>query len=246
MKKHAIIIAILLCLSLCACNTSNFSDASDNSSPENENTPASPRLSSLNYDSFSDLKNSMNKESKDTLCKKYTKEGATSARINKINFFTEKFKSQNIIVPYLGGKVIELRNEEGFSNITFFPVEAYDLPCIFYHPKVSTGENFYIKMTYIPDSITEKQENITASEVRKELSPNGPNINNLGSHHKSIYNQKIQLGNREVITLIIEYKTDNRNSTIFVYDDLLVEVRSDPNVWGEKWFSSLTFDGFHG
>lgn len=85
---------------------------------------------------------------------------------------------------------------------------------------------------------------MTASEVIKELSPNSPNINNLGKQHESIYNQSIMLEDREVTALVIEYKNDNRNSTIFVYDDLLVEIKSNPEVWSTQWFATLSFDDF--
>ena len=109
---------------------------------------------------------------------------------------------------------------------------------------IECGENFYIKITYIPDSIIDKQKKMTASEVIKELSPNSPNINNLGKQHESIYNQSIMLEDREVTALVIEYKNDNRNSTIFVYDDLLVEIKSNPEVWSTQWFATLSFDDF--
>ena len=81
-----------------------------------------------------------------------------------------------------------------------------------------------------------------ASDVIKELSPKSPNINNLGEQHQSICNQQITLKNREVTALVIEYKESTRNSIFFVYDDLLIMVRCDQNVWSEQWFAVLSFD----
>ena len=112
---------------------------------------------------------------------------------------------------------------------------------IFFHPKVSTGENLYIHISYIPEDILKSQENLTASEVKKALSPNSANIDNLGDAHKNIYEKTIRLADREVTALVIEYKEDKRNRTYFVYDDLLIEVRDNPEVWDEEWFSALSF-----
>ena len=245
MKKYvAIIMAIMLCLGVCACDNIDSSDTVNNSSHDNTNSP-SATIYPLTYDSLNDLKSSISQKNENKIYDKLKEDGIENENIDKIKLFVEKLQSHNITVPYLSGKVIQFRNREGFSNISLYASEVYRLPWIFYHPSVSTGENFYIKMTYIPDSIIEKQKNPTASEVIKELSPNSPNINNLGNQHKSIYNQNIKLEDREVTALVIEYKNDDRNSTIFVYDDLLVEIRSNPEVWTTEWFSTLSFDGFN-
>lgn len=155
--------------------------------------------------------------------------------------FLEKIEANRLVPqPMLDNKSITYRNKEGFSNITFFVNELYGLPWIWYFPTVSTGENFYIAITYLPDG--ERQRNMTASEVIKELSPNSANIDNLGKQHESICNRQIALGDREVTALIIEYKEDTRDSIFFVYEDLLVMVRCNSDVWSDQWFSTLSFD----
>ena len=143
--------------------------------------------------------------------------------------------------PMFDGKPITYRNEEGFSNITFFVSELYGLPWIAYYPEVSTGENFFIKITYLPEGIEEKN-GLTASEAVKALAPNAPNVNNLGERHERIYERKIKLRDREVTALVCEYKDDRRSNTAFVYGDLLIEVRSPPEVWGDEWFALLSFE----
>jgi hypothetical protein len=156
--------------------------------------------------------------------------------------FVDKVNSERSFPqPMLNETPITYRNEEGFSNITFFVKELYGLPWIAYYPEVSTGENFFIKITYLPESI-EKQNAPTASAVIKQLSPNSPNVNNLGSRHKSIYEKVIKLRDREVTALVCEYKDDPRNNTAFVYGDLLIEVRGTTEVWGDEWFSALSFE----
>ena len=155
--------------------------------------------------------------------------------------FLEKIEAnRSVPQPMLDNKSITYRNKEGFSNITFFVNELYGLPWIWYFPTVSTGENFYIAITYLPDG--ERQRNMTASEVIKELSPNSANIDNLGKQHENICNRQIALGDREVTALVIEYKEDIRDSIFFVYEDLLVMVRCNSDVWSDQWFSTLSFD----
>lgn len=202
--------------------------------------PNQPQVRPFSYYSFLDFKNSLNNEV--DIYSKLSESGAQSETIEKVKVFIGKLRAQNVIVPYLNGEVIELRNEEGYPGISMFASELYGLPWVFYHPKVSNGENFYIKMTYLPDVVDQK-ENLTASEAIKELSPNSPNINNLGKQHEKIYNCNIKLKNREVMALVYEYKNDNRDSINFVYNDLLVEVRCDTQVWNEQWFAGLSFDG---
>lgn len=232
MKKVAIIIALLLCL--CACgNIANTETTANDSNPSDHIYP-------LCYDSLSDLYKSINQG--DKLFDELSKQGMSSERIEEFRIFIEKYKSQGIVVPKLNGKDIELRNKDGYSNISLYPSESYKLAWIFFHPYVSTGENFYIKMAYLPDGIITDQKKPTASEVIKELSPNSPNINNLGEQHEKIYNQTVKLKDREVTALVIEYKTDSRSSMVFVYEDLLIEIRSNPEVWSEQWLSILSFD----
>ena len=156
--------------------------------------------------------------------------------------FVDKVNSdRSFPQPMLGGKPITYRNKEGFSNITFFVKELYGLPWIAYYPQVSTGENFFIKITYLPE-IIETDYDPSTSAVIKQLSPNSPNVNNLGTRHKNIYEKNRKLRDREVTALVCEYNDDPRNNTAFVYGDLLIEVRGRAEVWNDEWFASLSFE----
>ncbi len=143
--------------------------------------------------------------------------------------------------PLLHNKPIPYRNQEGFSNITFFVSELYGLPWVWYFPHVSTGENFYIAVTYLPDSIVHEQSTTAASEAIQKLSPNSANVHQLGEQHKAIYEKPLTLNGFEVTALVMEYKDDTSASIFFVRDDLLVMVRCDPEVWSESWFAGLSF-----
>ena len=238
MKKFVILL-IFLCLLLCSCNGAYLPSHSMPGNADNDALASPPDIYPFRYESFDDLKKAINKEKK--LYAELSDMRASEEITANFKAFVEKYQSQGVIVPYWNGKEIELRNREGFSNVSFFPSEEYDQPCIFFHPKVSTGENLYIHISYIPEDIIKSQENLTASEVKKALSPNSANIDNLGDKHKNIYEKTIRLADREVTALVIEYKEDKRNSTYLVYDDLLIEVRDNPEVWDEEWFSALSF-----
>ena len=141
---------------------------------------------------------------------------------------------------------INLDIKDGYSNISVFPSEAYGLPWVIFYPSVPTGENFYIKLTCLPDSIVKTQKAPTASNVIKIISPDSPNINNVGELHERIYDRITELEGRKVTAMVIEYKTDKRDSIFFVYGEMLVEVRCDPAVWDAKWFSCLSFESIAG
>ena len=221
----------------CVSVFSGCSDQSLSNSSGNENA-VNPPNSTFNFDSYDEMITAFS--SKEQNSEGYTIRGLERLMGKPYAHFVDKVNSDKSFPhPMLEGNPIIYRNKEGFSNITFFGNELYNLPWIWYFPTVSTGENFYIAITYLPDS--ESQRNMIASDVIKELSPKSPNVNNLGEQHQSIYNQQITLKDREVTALIVDYKTDTRNSIFFVYDDLLVMVRCDPKVWSEQWFASLSF-----
>ena len=220
------------------------------SSPYMENPPVQdatppPYMYPFGYVTFDEFKNAISEKNEKTLYAELLEQGAGDGRTDVFKSFVRKFRAQHMMIPCIDGETVELSNREGFSNISFFASEAYNLPWIFYYPYVSTGENFYIKITYVPDYILGQMENPTASEVIRALSPNSPNVGNLGERYEKIYNKTIKLYDREVTAMVCEYKDDPRNSTIFMYGDLLVEVKGKPDVWTAQWFSSLSFDSFY-
>ncbi len=270
--KNLIVLFTLLCLLLCSCNTSTSNDTiSDaHTSPEYESSSAlssdeavesdvpedteplseifknvpGEYFSPLNFDSFSQLKSAVSEENDDIIYKMYSDAGTNEKQMDKLKAFVEKFRTQKVIVPHLNGDVVKLRDKKDFSNISLFASELYSLPWVWYFPEVSTGENFYINITYLPDDVLQTHKASTASDVIKAISPDSPNVDKMGEYHKAIYNKTIKLLDREVTALISEYKDDNRNSMMFVYDDMLVLVRYNPEIWDEEWFSALSFDSY--
>jgi hypothetical protein len=239
MKKLFNLLTILLCLLLCACNTNNVITGEEISVDKK-----TPSVSSIEFASLRELQNALKSQNENDIFVDFLEQGATNKQIENLRSMVKAIRLHNNIVPYLNGEVIELRNEDGFSNITLFASEKYELPCIFYHPKVSTGDNLYIKVTCIPDEYLQGHETESASDFIRRMSPNYPNIDNLGSQCQAVYSTIVELSDRDVTALVDEYKTSKRNSTMFVYDNLLVEVRNNPEVWNSEWFSTLSLGGF--
>ncbi|HHT54667.1 MAG TPA: hypothetical protein GX011_07060 [Clostridiales bacterium] len=228
----SILIVLLLCISA-------FWGCSDQSLVNGNENAEDPPNTTFDFDSYEEMINAFSSKKQNS--EGYTIQGLKRLMGETYAHFVDKVKSDKSFPhPMLEGDPITYRNEEGFSNITFLGNELYNLPWIWYFPTVSTGENFYIAITYLPDG--ERQRNMTASEVIKELSPNSANIDNLGKQHENICNRQIALGDREVTALVIEYKEDTRDSIFFVYEDLLVMVRCNSDVWSDQWFSTLSFD----
>ena len=228
----SILIVLLLCISaFCGCGDESLGNGNENA----ENPPNT----TFNFDSYEEMINAFSSKKQNS--EGYTIQGLKRLMGEPYALFVDKVNSDKSFPhPMLGGDPITYRNEEGFSNITFLGNELYNLPWIWYFPTVSTGENFYIAITYLPD--VDMQRNMTASEVIKELSPKSANIDNLGDQHESIYNKQMKLYDREVTALVIEYKEATRDIIFFVYEDLLVLVRCNPEVWTTEWFADLSFD----
>ena len=234
-KKLSIVLAAVLCLFV----LSGCADRHGGSLNQGVDATPGRANSTFGFDSYGEMiaafgendpseSASSIRELKGTLGEPYTR-------------FVEKVAADGAFPqPMLAGEPMAYRNQEGFSNITFHVSELYGLPWIWYYPSVSTGENFYIAVTYLPD---ETQASRTASEVIGEIAPNAANVNHLGDQHESIYEQPLTLRDREVTALVMDYKNETRDCIYFVYGDLLVLVRCDPNVWTAEWFSALFFDG---
>ena len=235
MKKNFFrALVVLLCITLLAGCTPSPSEAG---TPAHADATSDIANSTFHFDSYEDMISAFGK--RDLNPSAYTIRELKKLLGEPYTRFVDRVNAdRGFPQPMLDGEPIPYRNQEGFSNITFCVNELYGFPWVFYYPTVSTGENFYIHATYLPD---EGMKDKTASEVIREISPNAPNIGNMGDRHENIYNRPLNLRDREVTALVIEYKDDTRDSIFFVYENLLVSVCCNPDVWNELWFSALSF-----
>ena len=137
-KTHVLIINIILCLLLFACNTNSLNTISENEVGDDHNSSTVSSTVSIEFDSLGELQNALNLENENKLFSYFLEQGVGSKQIETIRNMVKTIRLRNNIVPYLDGKVIELRNEEGFWNITMFSSEKYGLPCIFITPPFLT------------------------------------------------------------------------------------------------------------
>ena len=165
--------------------------------------------------------------------------GLKSVLGEEYTYFVDKVnKNRAFPRPMINNEEITYRNREGFSNIIFLVSELYGLPWVWYFP-VYNGQEFSIRVTYLPESIAD--ENLTASEAIKAIAPDAINIDNTREGYENVYNKHIKLADREVTAMICELKADTENIIAFVYGDVLVNIKYDPEKITEQWFSELSF-----
>jgi len=235
MKKIAVIIILAMAV-LCSCSDGIKNDQTDTRSLQ----PADQtEMHPMSFDTIEKLTGAVFTEDGESIMDYF--KGQSEIELNKVGYLISSMRSLECAMPNCGGRSPVLRDKEGLSNIVLFANEQYDLPWIFLYPVVSSGQNYYIKWTVIPESCLAGGEDKNASEIISMLSPDSPNVGNVGSQHKSIENVTVQLGDREVTAVSMTYNNDSRNSIVFVYDRLLVEVRCDTEEWTDSWFAALSF-----
>ncbi|MBQ3927382.1 MAG: hypothetical protein II710_01905 [Clostridia bacterium] len=236
--KKIILLLIILVLTLCSCESAETRDRSTTQTKEPSDTVL---LLPMSFDSFSDLCQTASKTEKDSITDFFQEHGHTEETLARVTAFVASIQNQESCIPFFGEDVITLRDKEGYTNICLFASESFQLPWLFFYPKVSSDKNYYLKLTILPEEYLEGIENLTASELLSKLAPDYPNIGQLGDQQMSIENQTIHLQDREVVAMSIADKEDSRNSLWFLYGKLLVEVRCDVQEWNEDWFSNLSF-----
>ncbi len=235
MKKACFILVMLVCLSVfvgCDISVQEPDDGASGVDIEN---------SSFDFDSYSEMIQAFGKSSTIADGKSLSELGDSFGK--DYSLFAERIcVDGSFPQPMMDGETISYRNREGFSNILLSTSELYGLPWIWYYPSVASGENYYIKLTYLPRDVAGAEDADTASKVISILAPSAPNVNNIGSGHTTIYEKTIALADRQVTALVINYVDDTRSNIFFVYGDLLVNARCSTDVWDEAWFSTLSFE----
>ena len=186
----------------------------------------------INYYSIDDFKNSL--DDKEWMCSELAKLKVPDRTIEPLEVFFETYQPQDAIFPYWLDEPIKLQTND--TKIAIYPEDCYGLTWIAYFSDYRKDEvrelyNHFIKIAYIPDSILESKDDLTAADVLKELSPDSVGVDNLGSYHKAVHNINLMLEEREVSALIIEYQDRPLETVIFVYDNRLVVVGVDMDSW---------------
>ena len=147
-----------------------------------------------------------------------------------------------VAVPQIGGKNIDLRNQEGFSNVTWFTNELYNLPWLWYHCLINE-QDLTVSIAYL--SVLDRTELNSATsyyQVLKMISPNSPSPDNYkkSASYKNIYEKEITLGNGETVTAMIsELKNDSRIYVCLYLDGMLVTLRGNEALLTEEFFRTF-------
>ena len=200
------------------------------------------RYCHIGYTSTDDLKNSL--DDKELLCSALANRKVPDNMIEPFETFLETYQPQDAIFPYWFDKPMELREEN--PKIAIYPCESYDLTWIAYfssYEEIPEWKESFVKVAYIPEGILEGKNDLTVAEVLKELSSDSVGVDNWGPYHKNVYNTNLKLQDREVTALIIEYnyKAYHLETMIFVYDNLLVVISIDLDLWDISWFQYFGF-----
>ena len=129
---------------------------------------------------------------------------------------------------------------------TWNPIDATSLFAQVLIPndeEIPEWKESFVKVAYIPEGILEGKNDLTVAEVLKELSSDSVGDYHWGPYHKNVYNTNLKLQDREVTALIIEYnyKAYHLETMIFVYDNLLVVISIDLDLWDISWFQYFGF-----
>ena len=251
MKKIFVFVIMLciFCTTLESCNTSNSIDKKQSLESEKggEMNPSvvietPPDHHSYSFESYQDVINALAQKGSNEF---------SALRKEQANYGTvyqktlSKFESEEIkiAVPQFNGIPISLRGKDGYNNISLMTCELYNLPWLWYHCVVE-NHNLDIKISYL--NVLENAEIHSAKsyyEVLRLIAPNAPSPDNYDQYasYKSIYEEKVILKNGVVVTAMMsELKNDSKMYVMFYYDNMLISLYADSELFTETFFKSFS------
>lgn len=183
--------------------------------------PSPPQHSSFDFDSYEGMIRDFKKS--DLLAGSNSIQGIKGSMGETYTAFVDKVeKDGEFPQPMLNSQPIPYQNQEGFSNITFFPSELYDLPWVWYHCLVE-GERVNIQITYPACKGVAVDPTKDTSEILKAIAPNAVNVDNFEDRpsYKAVYLQSIPMATGEVGVLVYELK-DRIMYTFFMGEAMVI------------------------
>lgn len=266
MKKFLIIILMiaLCCGAMSGCNsnqhlensenssvsdeqsTGNLSDAADGENLLDATTPqinieTPPDNWVYVYDSYADIKRALSLSTSDEYRLLRSEDASYgSLYANTLKRFSNG--DEILCVPVINGKHIELRNIDGYSNISLMTCELYNLPWIWYHCALG-NENLDIKISY-PGALerTEIRAAETYRDVLKLIAPNAPSPSNYQRYesYKSIYEKDVTLSNGQVATVMVsELQNTSKIYVMLLLNDTLISMYGDAQVFSDGFWGSF-------
>lgn len=173
-----------------------------------------------------EIKNWLSSDSITEICESY---GEESFR----NFAERRTQENFFYMPTLDGEAIDLRNKDGYSNMTLFPSELYGLPWMWYHC-IADGTELTVKIAY-PDIVTED-----VSELISLIAPDAPNLHNIENYpsYESVF--ITEAGDLQVMESRV--KDSPRRYYAFVFGDALVNIHSDVDLVKNGTLARISFE----
>lgn len=168
-----------------------------------------------------EIKNWLSPDSVEEICDSY---GNESFR----DFAERRLEENFFYMPAL-----DLRNKEGYSNMTLFPSELYGLPWMWYHC-VADGVELTVKVAY-PDRVTED-----VSELITLIAPDAPNLHNIENYPS--YESILMTEAGELQVMESRVKDSPRRYYAFIYGDALVNIHSDSDLVEKGILERISFE----
>ncbi len=203
---------------------------------------ASPGLyqTTFNFDSYGEMIKDFRKY--DLSKSSYTIQDLKALLGEPYARFIDKVKAdKSFPQPRSGGEPIPYQNKEGFSNITFFVSELYDMPWIWYHCLVD-GERVNIQLTYPECLGIEVDYSKNASEILESIAPNAVNLDNWKErpNYKNVYMKDVRIAAGEVSMLIYELNDSEKRCFTFFRDGVIVTLTDFGGVVTEEYFAQFS------
>ncbi len=237
MKKLFYLLVTTLCITflLTGCQAKEKTDS------EGSNSMLSIEKTPFHFDTYEELAAFFTSDNSSENALAYSETKIYGAEFETLvnNILTGK---TTIRIPYFAGQPFPIRDLKGYAKVSLFPYELYEKPVFWYHCRID-GQDVGIKIMHLSESVTEYAKDHLCSEVIRSIYPSAVNIDNyqqLNPNYRVIYEQPLQLADREASAMFCEVYDEERVRVFFAYDDVLVLVITKPDVMTNDFWSEFS------
>jgi hypothetical protein len=157
---------------------------------------------------------------------------------------------QAVWIPCYDGKVIPFINDKNYQKICINSAMVWETPEIAYVCSFRADSSDFSPITtyYIEKEWAEKGKSEGVSAMFDQYCPGAPTVSNwqLDKNNKIIYERDLKLRGETVKAMFRERKDDIRISVSFVYDNILVQIRANPDLITDEWFANFHLEEYRG
>ncbi len=149
----------------------------------------------------------------------------------------------DLIIPCSNGKIMDLISEEGYSSISFFTKERYNLPWI-WNRCVWGNHDIDVKVCYLNAIDNDTfQSATTYRDILSVISPEAPtpNIESLPETMSAVYEKNVRLADGSTVSVLFyEYTDTEKIWTLFYYNNVLIAIRGEKEVFTDLFWNSFS------